>query len=114
MSRVPTEQLRDGMIVQSDVQNLHGQTLFRSGTTLTDKLIERLETWGVVDVDVELDEADKAREEELLQEIEQELPKIEDLFRWSDQKASSTRQLILLGAERLVRKRKSKEAANHG
>lgn len=110
MARIPIENLREGFLVQADVENLHGQVLFRSGTVLTDKLISRLRAWGVADVDVELDDDDdRAENERLLLKIQEEEVRIGELFVFSDTQHPTVRMLIRYGAERAIRHREPVE-----
>lgn len=53
MPRLKTELLREGMVVISDVKNLHDMLLIPSGAVLSERQIGILQAWGIGDVEVE-------------------------------------------------------------
>jgi hypothetical protein len=53
MPRLKIESLRDGMVVISDVRNLHDMLLIPAGAVLSERQIGILQAWGVGDVEVE-------------------------------------------------------------
>ena len=55
MPRVSTEKLQAGMLLGSDVKDLSGRMLLKSGTEIQEKHLKVLRTWGVMGVDVEGD-----------------------------------------------------------
>ena len=53
MQRARAEQLKEGMIVASDVKNIDGMLLVSTGTILTPRQIGILQTWGIAEVEIE-------------------------------------------------------------
>lgn len=53
MPRIKTELLKEGMVVISDVKNLHDMLLIPAGGVLSERQIGILQAWGVGDVEVE-------------------------------------------------------------
>ncbi|HEU5125623.1 MAG TPA: hypothetical protein VFW05_16340 [Verrucomicrobiae bacterium] len=53
MPNLKTELLREGMVVISDVKNLHDMLLIPAGAVLSERQIGILQAWGVADVEVE-------------------------------------------------------------
>lgn len=63
MVRVKSEELLPGMVVARDVKNIDGMLLAPAGCELSERQIGILQTWGVVEVDVEAtEEQAKARD----------------------------------------------------
>jgi len=61
--RVKSEELQPGMVVARDVKNIDGMLLAPSGCELSERQIGILQTWGVVEVEVEASEEQaKARD----------------------------------------------------
>ena len=62
MPKIKIEQLKEGMVVSSDVKNIDNMLLVPAGCALTDRQINILSSWGVSEVDVAVaegcDEAD--------------------------------------------------------
>jgi hypothetical protein len=53
MPIIKTEQLKEGMIVASDVKNMDGMLLIPAGCAITERQCNILQSWGITDVDVE-------------------------------------------------------------
>jgi hypothetical protein len=53
MIRVKSEALQPGMIVARDVKNIDGMLLAPLGCQLSERQIDILQAWGVVEVEVE-------------------------------------------------------------
>lgn len=63
MVRVKSEELLPGMVVARDVKNMDGMLLAPAGCELSERQIGILQTWGVVELDVEAtEEQAKARD----------------------------------------------------
>ncbi len=63
MVRVKSEELQPGMVVARDVKNIDGMLLAPSGCELSERQIDILQTWGVVEVEIEANEEQaKARD----------------------------------------------------
>jgi hypothetical protein len=56
MIRVKSEALQPGMIVARDVKNIDGMLLAPLGCQLSERQIDILQAWGVVEVEVEAGE----------------------------------------------------------
>lgn len=67
MGRVTTSILKPGMILSKPVFNDYRQQLAEAGTILDRRVISVLQTWGVIDVDVQ------GASEPTLQEIEEQM-----------------------------------------
>jgi hypothetical protein len=52
MPRIKIEQVKEGMVVSSDVKNIDSMLLVPTGCTLTKRQIDILNSWGVIEVDV--------------------------------------------------------------
>ena len=52
MGTVNVNDVKDGMVLLSEVSNKHGNVLLRSGDTLTEKSIMLLKSWGITEVDI--------------------------------------------------------------
>ena len=52
MPRISTDRLLPGMVLGSDVKDLSGRMLLKSGTDIEEKHLKVLRTWGVTGVDV--------------------------------------------------------------
>lgn len=52
MPKIKLDDLREGMIVESDVKNLDDMLLLPSGCELTDRHIRILQAWGITDINV--------------------------------------------------------------
>ena len=52
MSRIKTEQLKEGMVVVTDVKNMDDMLLIPAGAKLTSRQIGILQSWGVLEIDV--------------------------------------------------------------
>lgn len=53
MGRVSTSNLKPGMVLGEDVTTFKGQLLLPSGTSLTERHIEKFMAWGVSEADIE-------------------------------------------------------------
>ena len=53
MPRARAEQLKEGMVVAGDVKNIDGMLLVSTGTTLSARQIDILQTWGVTEVEIQ-------------------------------------------------------------
>ena len=53
MPKIKVEQLQAGMRVAAEVKNMDGMLLLPAGSDLTEKHIQILQSWGVVEVNVE-------------------------------------------------------------
>jgi molybdopterin biosynthesis enzyme len=51
--RIKSEALQPGMVVAREVKNIDGMLLVPAGCELTERQINILQAWGVVEVDVE-------------------------------------------------------------
>ena len=73
MPKIKIEQVKEGMVVGSDVKNIDSMLLVPAGCTLTERQVNILNSWGVTEVDVvvpegcELDPSSKFSAEELEQ-----------------------------------------------
>jgi hypothetical protein len=54
--RVKSEALQPGMVVARDVKNIDGMLLVPSGCELSERQVNILQAWGVVEVEVEAGE----------------------------------------------------------
>ena len=54
MPRVKTDQLKEGMVVVTDVKNMDDMLLIPAGAKLTVRQIGILQAWGVLEIDVKL------------------------------------------------------------
>ncbi len=87
MTRIMTNQLEPGMVLDEDVRNCNGNVLIRAGTELADKHIRGLKMWGIDDVAVVSegaagdDSSAGTVDEALLEATRQELS---DRFRHTD------------------------------
>ena len=63
MIRVKSEELQPGMVVAREVKNIDGMLLAPSGCKLSERQIDILQTWGVVEIEIEASEEQaKARD----------------------------------------------------
>ncbi|MEY4916692.1 MAG: hypothetical protein RL616_605 [Verrucomicrobiota bacterium] len=63
MVRVKSAELQPGMVVARDVKNIDGMLLAPSGCELSERQIDILQTWGVVEIEIEASaEQAKARD----------------------------------------------------
>ena len=76
--------LKDGMVLSTEVKNKHGNVLLKKGDTLSEKHIMLLKSWGITEADIEgvdKDQVEKKEKEALstdaMASIEKEL---KDLF----------------------------------
>jgi hypothetical protein len=53
MPKIKTDQLKEGMVVKTDVKNLDDMLLIPSACALTPKHIKILNAWGIAEVNVE-------------------------------------------------------------
>ncbi len=107
MGKIPFETLRPGMKLASDVIERSGRVLLRTGTEITERHLDILRKWGVVEVDAlgavddspgqDLEPIDPA----LMAEAE---TKIQDLFRHTDRNHPAVSELQRLCAIRLARR----------
>ena len=67
MGLVNVSDLKDGMVVQNQVSNKHGNVLLKKGDTLTQKNIVLLKSWGITEVDIQ--SFDRQHAEEIGNEI---------------------------------------------
>ena len=68
---ITVEELKEGMVVDSDVMNPQGLVLLKKGVSLQEKHIKTLQRWGVASVsvaDVAETEADTRPVEEIINE----------------------------------------------
>jgi len=56
MPKLKIEQVKEGMVVGSDVKNIDSMLLVPAGCTLTERQVNILNSWGVTEVDVVLAE----------------------------------------------------------
>ena len=52
MPKIKIEQVKEGMVVAVDVKNIDSMLLVPAGCTLTERQINILNSWGVIEVDV--------------------------------------------------------------
>ena len=52
MPKIKIEQVKQGMVVGSDVKNIDSMLLVPAGSTLTERQVTILNSWGVTEVDV--------------------------------------------------------------
>lgn len=52
MPKIKIEQVKEGMVVGSDVKNIDSMLLVPAGCTLTERQVNILNSWGVTEVDV--------------------------------------------------------------
>ena len=52
MPRIATDMLQPGMVLSSDVKDLSGRMLLKSGTEIEGRHLRVLRTWGVLGVEV--------------------------------------------------------------
>jgi hypothetical protein len=55
MPRIKTEELKEGMVVITDVKNMDDMLLIPAGAKLTARQIGILQAWGVLEIDVKSD-----------------------------------------------------------
>lgn len=53
MPKVKIEQLKEGMVVTTEVKNMDNMLLLPAGCQLSEKHINILQAWGVAEVDIE-------------------------------------------------------------
>jgi len=51
------------MVLAADTSNMNGVVLLKQGTTLTEKHIKILKTWGITQVEIEGEESDTSLQE---------------------------------------------------
>lgn len=52
MARINLEDVRTGMVLESDVKDRNGRVLLGAGATLTEKNLKIFKMWGVTDADI--------------------------------------------------------------
>jgi hypothetical protein len=114
MGRISLEALRPGMNLASDVIERTGRVLLRAGTEITEKHLDILRKWGVIEVDavgttaeapaLDLEPMDPA----ILRESED---KARALFRHTDSEHPAVRELLRLCTFRIARQ--SLRGRNH-
>ena len=112
MPKLKLEQLKPGMVVAAAVKNLDDMLLAPAGCELTERHINILETWGIVEVEVEAAEAAQAPIDPLSQLSPQRLARLQDEIRdvfWQFDAANSVQQTIF----KLMLRRKAKHEALH-
>lgn len=67
MPRIKTEQLKEGMVVITDVKNMDDMLLIPAGAKLTTRQIGILQAWGVLEIDVK--SADGAGNTDILSKL---------------------------------------------
>lgn len=92
--------LKPGMVLHADVLEPHGKVLLTAGSTITEKHIGILRTWGISEADIE-----NVDEDEIVQAEESEIdPKLMRLaqetgatiFRFNDQEHPAIKKLMEL------------------
>lgn len=53
MTRIKTEQLREGMVVAADVKNMDDMLLLPAGSAITERSIHILAAWGIEQIPIE-------------------------------------------------------------
>jgi hypothetical protein len=53
MGRVSAANLKPGMILAAGISTFRGQLLLPAGTTLTERHLEKLSTWGISEAEIE-------------------------------------------------------------
>ena len=72
MGVLSVNDLRDGMVLASEVKNKHGNVLMKKGDILSEKHIMLLKSWGIAEADIEgvdRDQLEKREIEELSPEL---------------------------------------------
>lgn len=72
MGVLSVNDLRDGMVLASEVKNKHGNVLMKKGNILSEKHIMLLKSWGIAEADIEgvdRDQLEKREIEELSPEL---------------------------------------------
>jgi putative nucleotidyltransferase with HDIG domain len=98
MGFVAVEQLKEGMVLESDVVNFNSRLLLKKGGTIDSKHIRMFKMWGIGEVDVEGDfqvDADSAPEDDP-ERIKQVADQIKTLFKFNDLDHPLMKQLFVL------------------
>jgi len=84
MGVLSVNDLKDGMVLASEVKNKHGNILLKKGDALKEKQITLLKSWGITGADIEgvdREEVEKREMEELSPEIIASVEReLKDLF----------------------------------
>jgi hypothetical protein len=105
MAFVSTDLLKEGMELESPVQNQHGQVLFGSGLVLKEKHIDMMLAWGIGEADIKMDEEDQdINAQKLKEQIRRLEESIEPRFLRCDVSDPYVREIIRYCAERKAEK----------
>ncbi len=85
MGLLSVNDLKDGMVLSTEVRNKHGNVLLKKGDTLSEKQIMLLKSWGITEADIEgvdKDQVEKKEKEALSTDVMASIEnEIKDLFR---------------------------------
>ena len=85
MGLLSVNDLKDGMVLSTEVRNKHGNVLLKKGDTLSEKHIMLLKSWGITEAGVEgvdKDQVEKKEKEALSTDVMASIEKeLKDLFR---------------------------------
>jgi hypothetical protein len=85
MGLLSVNDLKDGMVLSTEVRNKHGNVLLKKGYTLSGKHIMLLKSWGITEADIEgvdKDQVEKQEKEALSTDVMASIEKeLKDLFR---------------------------------
>lgn len=110
MAKVKTERLKPGMVVDSDIKNLDGMLLLPAGCELTERHIDILMTWGIMEISIQ--ETGEDQDGDLAEPPIVIPPEMESAMKaryWAFDEASPVQQEILRLL--LIRKVKSQSPA---
>lgn len=105
----PVERLKPGMSVGTDVRNHDGFLILPAGSILSERHIQMLATWGILEVRIGQGEPETAPlldEAELQQRIEAARETLRPHFLHCDTEDPLVAELLSLCAERLARQNK--------
>ena len=65
MGVLSVNDLKEGMVLASEIKNRHGNVLLQKGDALEEKHIMRLKSWGITEVDIEGVDRDQVEKREM-------------------------------------------------
>ena len=114
MAKIKIEQAKEGMVVGSDVKNIDNMLLVPAGCTLTERQINILNSWGVIEMDVVVaegaDEADPLAKFSA-DELEQIKAEVQARFWKVDDKNPVFMEIYKIALQRRIQSHKGELAA---
>ncbi len=85
MGLLSVNDLKDGMVLSTEIRNKHGNVLLKKGDTLSKKHIMLFKSWGITEADIEgvdKNQVEKREQEALSTDVMASIEKeLKDLFR---------------------------------